>query len=84
MHGCLECIRRRQRVEINILTGTDGGDAVVTWLEMVHGVEGAADLEAEDLLGVLTLEIDLIAELSAEDGREEEVSLPDDVSVFFK
>ena len=84
MHGCLEYIRRRQRVGIHILTGAGGGDALDTFLEIGHAVVGAADLEAEDPLGVLTLEVDVVAELTAEDGRVDEVGLLDDVWYGFE
>ena len=45
----------RQRVEIHMLTGAGGSDALDTFLEIGHAVVGAADLEAEDSLGVLAL-----------------------------
>jgi hypothetical protein len=85
VHGCLECIRRRQRVEICILTGAAGGDALgaVFFAEIVHAVEGAADLEAEDHLGVLALEPDLVAESLAEIDREDEGGLRYDVLKAF-
>ena len=79
MHGCLECIRRRQIVEIHILTSAGGGNAIDTILEIAHGVVGAADLEAVDQLGVLALDVDVVAEPIAEDGHVEEVGLLDDI-----
>ena len=87
MHGCLECIRRRQKVGIHILTGAGGGDALqifILFLEIVHAVVGAADLEAEDWLGVLALEVDFVAKLFAEDGHTDELGLLDDVWDGFK
>ena len=84
MHGCLEYIRRRRGVEIHILTGAGSGDSIDTFLEIGHAVIGAANLEAEDPLGVLALEIDVVAELTAENGRVEEVGLLDDVWDGFK
>lgn len=87
MHGCLESIRRRRRGEIHILTGADGGKALyifLVFLEMSHAVEGAADLEAEDLLSVLALEVDVVAKFFAENFRVKEVGLLDDLWKLFK
>ena len=66
---------------MHILTGAGGGDTLETWLKIAHGVVGAADLEAVDPLGVLALDVDVVAEPIAEDGHVEEVGLPDDLWV---